>query len=156
LHVGTEQASAQEPATSGLATGDPPSDPTLSSPPAIGPAPSDSSPGAHFPPPPESLSEGSFPILVAPATPTVLAAPESVFPAPLPGPGAPQAQPDPVYSALPHSPAQFENHLDDVSATVHICTTPAPVPVSPISAFVSSAVVSPSTQESELWPGRKD
>ena len=144
----------------GTATGDPPSDlassvPALSLPTPDGPALSDPtpdgfppSPDDHFLPPPGWLeSPGpSLQIVVASASPiSVVAVSESssdvVVPATL------QSQPDPVFSAPLSSPAQLHCDVEPISALVHFCSTPSPVPsLSP--APTLNAMASPALQES--------
>ena len=58
-----------------------------------------------------------------------------------------QSQPDPVISAPLSSPAQLHCDVDPVSALVHVCSTPSPVPsLSPSSTL--DAIASPASQES--------
>ena len=58
-----------------------------------------------------------------------------------------QSQPDPVLSAPLSSPAQLHCEVDPVSALVHFCSTPSPVPsLSP--APTLDATASPTPQES--------
>ena len=140
---------------------DPPSDlassvPALSLPTPDGPALSDPtpdgsppSPDDHFLPPPGWLeSPGpSLQIVAASASPISVLASESssnvVVPATL------QSQPDPVFSAPLSSPAQLHCDVDPVSALVHFCSTPSPVPSLSISpAPTLDATASPASQES--------
>ena len=78
---------------------------------------------------------------------TVLAASESssdvVVPATL------QSPPDPVFSAPLSSPARLQCDVDPVSALVHFCSTPSPVPSLSISpAPTLDAAASPASQKS--------
>ena len=138
---------------------DPPCDlaasvPTLSVHTPDGPALSDPtpdgfppSPDNHFLPPPGWLeSPGpSLQIVAASAHPiSVLAASESL--SDMVVPAALQSQPDPVVSAPLSSPAQLHCDVDPVSALVHFCSTPSPVPsLSP--APTLDATASPAPQE---------
>ena len=139
---------------------DPPSDLT-SSVPALslstpdGPALSDltpdgspPSPDDHFLLPPSWLEspDPSFQFVAASASPfSVLAASESssdvVVPATL------QSPPDPVFSVPLSSPAQLHCDVDPISALVHFCSTPSPVP-SHSPAPTLDATASPVLQES--------
>ena len=147
-------------ATGDIAAGDPPSDlassvPALSLPIPVGPALSDPTPDGfppstddHFLPPPGWLEspDPSLQIVAASASPTsVVAASESssdvVVPATL------QSQSDPVFSAPLSYPSQLHCDVDPVSALVHFCSTPSPVPsLSP--APTLDATASPEPQES--------
>ena len=149
-------------ATDDIAAGDPPSDlassvPALSLPTPDGPALSDPtpdgsppSPDDNFLPPPGWLEspDPSLQIVAASASPiSVVAASESssdvVVPATL------QSQPDPVFSAPLSSPARLQCDIDPVSALVHFCSTPSPVPSLCISpAPTLDATASPASQES--------
>ena len=88
----------------------------------------------------------SLQIVAASASPiSVVAASESssdvVVPATLP------SQPDPVFSAPLSSPAKLHCDVDPVSALVHFCSTPCPVPsLSPTQTL--DATASPAPQES--------
>ena len=139
---------------------DPPSDlassiPALSLPTPDGPTLSDPTPDGFppspddqfFPPPGWLESPGpSRQIVAASASPiSVVAVSESssdvVVPTTL------QSPPDPVFSAPPSSPAQLHCDVDPVSALVHFCSTPSPVPsISP--APTLDAMASPAPQES--------
>ena len=141
---------------------DPPSDlassvPALSIPTPDGPALSDPtpdgsppSPNDHFLPPPCWLEfrGPSLQIVAASASPiSVLAASESSSDVVVPA--TQQSQPDPVFSAPLSSPAQLQCDVDPVSALVHFCSTPSPVPSPSISPAPNlDATASPGSQES--------
>ena len=140
----------------------PPSDlassiPALSLPTPDGPALSDPtpdgfppSPDDHFLPPPGWLeSPGpSLQIVAASASPiSVVAVSESL--SNMVAPATLQSPPDPVISAPLSSPAQLHCDVDPVSALVHFCSIPSPVPsLSP--APTLDATASPALQESVL------
>ena len=59
-------------------------------------------------------------------------------------PATRQSQPDPVFSALLSSPAQLHCDIDPVSALVHFCSTPFPVPsLSPAPTLDATASAAP-------------
>ena len=139
---------------------DPPSDlassvPALSLPTPDGPALSDPtadgsphSPDDHFLLLPGWLEspDPSLQIVAASASPiSVVAASESssdvVVPTTL------QSQPDPVFSAPLSSPAELHCDVDPVSALVHFCSTPSPVPSLSLAPTLDSTA-SPAPQES--------
>ena len=116
------------------------------------PTPDDSppSPDDHFLPPHGWLEspDPSLQVVAASASPiSVLAASESssdiVVPTTL------QSPPDPVFSAPLSYPAQLQCDVDPVSALVHFCSTPSPVPSLSVSpAPTIDATASPASQES--------
>ena len=113
-----------------------------------GTAGSPPSPDDHFLPPHGWLEypDPSLQIVAASASPiSVLAASESSSDVVVPA--TRQSQPDPVFSAPLSSPAQLQCGVDPVSALVHFCSTPSPVPsLSP--APTLDATASPAPQES--------
>ena len=156
--MGQEQGTA----TDDIAAGDPPSDlassvPALSLPTPDSPALSDPTPDGSPPSPDDQFlpphgwlasPDPSLQIVAASASPiSVLAASESssdvVVPATL------QSPPDPVFSDTLSSAARLQCDVDPVSALVHLCSTPSPVPSLSISpAPTLDATASPASQES--------